>query len=122
MKSSILLTCRGFKKEFGVNKLKDLAVVVDSHALASKEPKQYAVFLPKFSSAIPIIKNSGCFALNFTNNKNFSREFDDFDGKDCEKLDCLKLKNTDSWLECEVKHELDLGDHILFIASVLFES
>lgn len=119
---TVILTCRGLVREFGVKKEKDLAVVVDSYVLASKQPKQFAVFLPKFSSAISLIQNSGCFALNFADSKNFPRESYDFDGSDCEKLDCLKLKNSDSCFECEVKHELELGDHVLFIGSVLFES
>ncbi len=119
---SIILTCRGLKKEFGVEKIKDLAVIVDSHALASKEPKQYAVFLPKFSSAISIIKNSGCFTVNFANTRNLPKEFEEFDSKECEKLDGLKLMHADSHLECELKQEIDSGDHILFIGNVLLES
>ncbi|OYT31549.1 hypothetical protein DRJ22_00350 [Candidatus Woesearchaeota archaeon] len=119
---SVVLTCRGNLKVFGVDKEKDLAVVVDFHSFASRNPLQYAVFLKKFSSAVDIIRNSNCFAINFAYIKGLPEEFDEFEKTECEKLDCPRLKGSDSWLECEVKHELDLGDYVLFVGSVLFES
>jgi len=96
----------------------------------------YAIFLNKDLMAVSIIRNSGCFTVNFIpysaiekvkDAMKTSCEFTEkatalgFEETECEKLvDCFKLKNALGWLECEVTNEQEFGDHIMFVGKVLF--
>ena len=131
----VLLTCRGRHTVMGRETEKDDIVPCSWHSPVSSHPPMYAVFLEKNLMAVSIVRDSGCFVVNFMPfsavnvikramgvSGEFLEKCDALGVHDvaCEKLvDCFKLKEALGWLECEVVEEKELGDHVMFIGRVL---
>ncbi len=134
-RQAVLLTCRGRHVVVGKEVEKDDIVPCSWHCPVSSHPPMYAVVLEKNLMAVSIIRDSGCFVVNFMSfslsnvikramgiSGEFLEKCDALGIHDiaCEKLvDCFKLKEALGWLECEVIEEKELGDHSMFIARVL---
>lgn len=134
-RQTVLLTCRGGHVVVGKEVEKDDVVPCSWHSPVSSHPPMYAVSLDKKLMAVSIIRDSGCFVVNFVpfSMANIIKRAMGISGEflekcdalgvhemPCEKLvDCFKLKEALGWLECEVVEEKELGDHIMFIAKVL---
>ncbi len=132
----VLVTCRGKYDILGKTEEKDDIVPLTWHSPVSDHPPMYAIFLNKKLMAVSIIRNSGCFVVNFIPFSlidvvkaamHTSGEYLDkcrtigINEDSCEKLvDCFRLKEALGWLECEVVEEKEYGDHIMFIGKVLF--
>ena len=131
----MLISCRGHAERLGRKIEHEDIFPSDWHSPASYDPPRYAIFISKKMIAADIIRDSKTFVVNFMN-------FNDRDtiiaagkhgGEYHQKakqigielaeadhiLDCPKIKNATGWLECEVIQELDVGDHILFLAKVI---
>ena len=135
-RQTVLITCRGQYEVAGKTEEKDDIVPCDWHSPCSSHPPLYSVFLEKNLMAVSIIRNSGCFVVNFISYsmvdviKSAMRTSGEFLEKceelgvheaGCDKLvDSFRLKEALGWLECEVVEEKEVGDHILFIGKVLF--
>lgn len=134
-RQTVLLTCRGRHVVVGKEVEKDDILPCSWHSPVSSHPPMYAVFLEKNLMAVSIIRDSGCFVVNFMPfsmvniikramgiSGEFLEKCDALGVHDiaCEKLvDCFKLKEAIGWLECEVVEEKELGSHTMFIAKVL---
>ncbi len=135
-RQTVLITCRGQFDVAGKLEEKDDVVPLSWHSPSSSHPPMYSVFLNKSLMAVSIIRNSGCFVVNFvpfsltnTIKKAMSTSGEYLEKCDaigvneanCEKLvDCFKLKEALGWLECEVVEEKECGDHVMFVGKVLF--
>ncbi|HLF54639.1 MAG TPA: flavin reductase family protein [Candidatus Nanoarchaeia archaeon] len=135
-RQTVLITCRGKFEIVGKSEEKDDIVPLHWHSPVSDHPPMYSIFLNKNLMAVQIIRNSGCFVINFipfslidtvkTAMKTSGEYLDKcktigINEESCEKLvDCFRLKEALGWLECEVVEEKEYGDHIMFIGKVLF--
>lgn len=125
-RQTILVTCR--------YKGKDNIITLDWHTPLSFNPMMYAISVGKTRHSLELIRKSGCFVVNFMS-KDFEKEilfcgrhsgknFDKFaetglTKEEAEKIDCPRIKEALGFLECRVVDEIEVGDHILFIANVL---
>ncbi len=135
-RQTVLVTCRGSFTVVGKSEEKDDVVPLSWHSPISSHPPMYAIFLNKSLMAVSIIRNSGCFVVNFIpfslleTVKSAMRTSGEYLEKcsaigvheiNCEKLvDCFKLKEALGWLECEVVEEKEFGDSVMFVGKVLF--
>lgn len=123
---TVLLSCRSCEK--------DNIITLDWHMPLSFSPMMYAVSIGKTRHSLGMIRESGCFAINFIPKslekealfcgRNSGRDADKFAeiglGKEeCGEIGCARIKEAAAYLECRVKEEVEAGDHILFIAEVL---
>jgi len=124
-KQTILLTCRAEGK--------DNIITLDWHTILSFEPMMYAVSIGKTRFSFNLIKFSKVFVVNFMS-KDFKKEvlfcgqnsgkiLDKFketglEPEEAETIDCPKIKQALGYLECKVEKEIEVGDHVLFIAKV----
>ena len=124
-KQTILLTCRA--------KGKDNVITLDWHTLLSFKPMMYAVSIGKTRFSFNLVKSSKVFVVNFMS-KDFEKEvlfcgrnsgkvLDKFketglEKEEAETIDCPRIKQALGYLECKVEKEIEVGDHVLFIAKV----
>ena len=108
-------------------------MTLDWHTPLSFNPMMYAVSIGKTRYSLELVKKSKVFAVNFIS-KNLEKEalfcgrhsgkdIDKFKATNLEKeeaetINCPLIKNSLAYLECKVKNEIEVGDHILFIAEV----
>ncbi len=134
-RQTVLITCRGKYTVVGKLEEKDDVVPLQWHSPVSSHPPMYSISLHKDLMAVSIIRNSGCFVVNFIPfsmvnvvkramgiSGEFLEKCDALGVHEiaCEKLvDCFKLKEALGWLECEVIEEKEFGDNVVFIAKVL---
>jgi len=100
----------------------------------SSNPPLYGIVINSKLLAVSLIRDSGCFVVNFVpfslidKNKDIMKISGDFTDKlsnsgfselQCDKIDCFHLKEALGWLECEVIGEHITGDSVLFIGRVL---
>jgi flavin reductase (DIM6/NTAB) family NADH-FMN oxidoreductase RutF len=103
----------------------------------SYEPAHIVVSVNKESATLDNIRETGYFGVSILNENQalLSSVCGNVSGKDVNKLELIKAlgyeiekaKNIDVYLikdaclkvELRVKHELDLGDHVIFIGEVL---
>jgi flavin reductase (DIM6/NTAB) family NADH-FMN oxidoreductase RutF len=105
----MILTCRGKVDMLGLKQDLKETTKLTRHIVSSKDPHLRTIFLEKESLPAKIIKNSGCFVLNFSEGKE----------RECEKLDCFRLEGIS--LECEVHNIQELGDSIQITGLVVHE-
>jgi flavin reductase (DIM6/NTAB) family NADH-FMN oxidoreductase RutF len=135
-RQTVLVTCRGRYDVVGRTEEKDDVVPLHWHSPVSSHPPLYSIFLQKDLMAAAIIRNSGCFVVNFVpfsmvdvikaamaTSGEYLEKCDAIGIHEagCDKLvDCFRLKEALGWLECEVVEEKEVGDRVMFIGRVLF--
>jgi len=135
-RQTVLITCRGQYEVVGKIEEKDDIVPCNWHSPTSSHPPLYSIFLEKNLMAVSIIRNSGCFVVNFVpfsmvdiikaamrTSGEYLEKCEELGVHEagCDKLvDSFRLKEALGWLECEVIEEKEVGDHIMFIGKVLF--
>lgn len=124
-RQTILLTTRAEDK--------DNIITLDWHTPLSFDPMMYAVSIGKTRYSLPLVKKSKVFVINFME-KEFEKEvlfcgrysgknFDKFKEtalikEEAQTINCPRIKQALAYLECKVLKEIEVGDHILFIAEV----
>jgi flavin reductase (DIM6/NTAB) family NADH-FMN oxidoreductase RutF len=124
-RQTILLTCR-FKD-------RDNIMTLDWHTPLSFEPMMYAVSIGKTRFSLNLVRSSKVFVVNFMS-KDFEKEIlfcgrhsgktidkfkeTGFEKEGAKTIDCPRIKQALGYLECKVLKEVEVGDHILFIARV----
>jgi flavin reductase (DIM6/NTAB) family NADH-FMN oxidoreductase RutF len=112
---------------------KDDIITLAWHTPLSFEPMMYAICIGKKRYSLELIRKSGVFVVNFIS-KDFEKEvlfcgsisgkkvdkFKEtiFEKEEAETINCPRIKQALGYLECEVKKEIEVGDHILFIGEV----
>ncbi|PIP17794.1 MAG: hypothetical protein COX43_02315 [Parcubacteria group bacterium CG23_combo_of_CG06-09_8_20_14_all_35_9] len=124
-RQTILLTSRW--------KEKDNVMTLDWHTPLSFKPMMYAVSVGKTRFSLNLVQESKVFVVNFMS-KDFEKEvlfcgrqtgknldkFKEcaFEKEEAKTIDCPIIKQALGYLECKVEKEIEVGDHILFIAKV----
>lgn len=111
----------------------DNVMTLDWHTPLSFEPMMYAVSIGKTRFSLELVKKSKVFVVNFMSKdfekevlfcgRNSGKNIDKFRETNLEKeeaktINCPIIKQALAYLECKVEKELEVGDHILFIAKV----
>jgi flavin reductase (DIM6/NTAB) family NADH-FMN oxidoreductase RutF len=124
-RQTILLTSR--------YKDKDNIMTLDWHTPLSFDPMMYAVSIGKTRYSLELVRKSKVFVVNFVSKdlekevlfcgRNSGRNIDKFkatglEKEEAETINCPIIKKALAYLECKVKKEIEVGDHILFIAKV----
>lgn len=112
---------------------KDNGCITNTVAQVTSEPNRVSVAVNKGNYTCEMIKETGCFTAsiisqtaNFSLFKRFGfqsgRDIDKFDGFDAVKRGengtLIVTEGTNAWISAKVEQMIDLGSHILFIASV----
>lgn len=120
----IIVSCR--------HKDKDNAITLSWHSPASFDPDMYSIFIGKGKLSEEIIRKSRCFCVNFISEEDSEsailagrksgrdiEKFDTLQKEECEKIDCPRLKNALAYIECELMHEFEAGDHYILVGKVV---
>ena len=125
-RQTVLVTCR--------HQGKDNIITLDWHTPLSFLPMMYAISVGKTRYSLELIRNSKVFVVNFMSKdfekeilfcgRHSGRDFDKFKetgltAEEAEKIDCPRIKEALGFLECKVVREVEVGDHVLFIAKVV---
>ncbi len=125
-RQTILLTCR--------LEGKDNIITLDWHTPLSFDPMMYAVSVAKIRYSLELIRKSGVFVVNFMPKefekeilycgRHSGRDVDKFketglEKEESETINCPRIKQALGYLECKVEKEIEVGDHILFVATIL---
>jgi flavin reductase (DIM6/NTAB) family NADH-FMN oxidoreductase RutF len=133
-RQTVLVSSTQEMELFGKNIEKNNLIAVDWHMPLSLKPFIYAISIGKERFSLEMIRKSGVFVVNFMPfsfsdsvlfcGRNSGRHMDKFfetrlTSINCEGIECVKVKEAIAHLECEVIQEIEVGDHILFIAKVI---
>ena len=128
-RNTIIATCRDANF--------DDAVTLSWHTPVSHTPFLYGIFLAKKRKSYEMIKNSKEFCVNFLIEDQedlalycgtkSGHNIDKFKEKNIEKeecgtIDCPKIKDCSSYLECKVKDIIEIGDHFMIVGEVVKEA
>ena len=124
-RQTILLTCRAEGK--------DNVMTLDWHTPLSFQPMMYAVSIGKTRYSLELVRKSKVFVVNFVPKelekavlycgRYSGRNIEKFKEaglkkEEAETIDCPRISGALGYLECQVEKEIEVGDHILFIAKV----
>lgn len=131
---SVLVSVRAPTEILGKREVKDNIHVVGWHMPASVEPMEYAISVPTTDNIRKMISQAGNFVVNFMSmtQKSIVLSAENQDGMYVNLFEFLGLSKENSaliesprireakiYLECEVKQELDSGDHTIFLGRVV---
>ena len=118
----------------GKDEEKDNAFTIDWHTPLSFEPMMYGISVGKKRFSHKLISGSKAFVVNFIPaylekealycGSHSGEHIDKFNEtglqkEEAETVDCPVLKDAIAYLECEVVDEIEIGDHVFFIAKVM---
>ena len=130
----VLVSVRAPLSLMGKEELKDNISVVDWHMPVSLSPTKYAISVRSDDTIHRMIRSSGNFVVNFmsSEHKSILSSCENQDGLfidlfdflgvtriDSDYIDSPRIKEAKEALECEVDHELESGDHTIFIGRVV---
>lgn len=133
----ILVTSREEVPILGKSMIKEDITEVTWHTPLSLNPMMYGILLPKESFSLKIIRKANHFIVNFMpftqknavhtsmqHRSEHVNKFDkaDFTPEEADKVDAPRIKEAIAFLECELSHEYELGDHIMLVGKVLFSN
>lgn len=135
-RQTVLVSCRGFSEVMGKTTEKDELFSLEWHSPCSHAPPMYLICVNKIKEfAVNLIRGSGVFVINFLTfeAKEAVIKADEHSGEHIKKyehagltmteaqhMDCGRVEEAVGWMECQVMQEIDSGDHIIFLAKVLF--
>tara|TARA_Y100000310_G_C20638636_1_gene792606 strand:+ start:1166 stop:1657 length:492 start_codon:yes stop_codon:yes gene_type:complete len=132
----VLVTCREHMEIAGKTQLKEDVSTVGWHMPCSHKPKMYAIAIFKNHFTAEVIKKSESFAVNFIPHemekealfcgKHTGYHMDKFvEGKieteEAYSIDAPIIKNALAVIECELEHQYESGDHIIFVGRIVSE-
>ena len=135
-RQAVLISSRAETEVFGKKSLRDNVTAIDQHMSCSNNPKLYAINISKNTFSYKLIKESKVFVVNFishelakeakicfTKHGDYTDKFKEtrFTKIESEKIDCLLIKESLGYLECEVVEEIETGDSVIFVGKVLKE-
>jgi len=130
----VLITSKAEAEVMGKRSIRDDVMAASWHTPLSFSPQMYAVVVGKERFTYKLIKKSRVFCVNFIPysmektavfaGSNSGEHMDKFkEGgiifEECEKIECIRLKDCLAFLECEVENEVEAGDHVIFIGRVV---
>jgi flavin reductase (DIM6/NTAB) family NADH-FMN oxidoreductase RutF len=130
----VLVSVRANFDVLGKDTVKDNLSVVDWHMPVSFRPNKYAVSVSSIGSIKNMISKSGNFVINFMGSEHSDAilSCENKDGlfmdlfssaglskEESETVESPRIREAKAFLECEVEHELESGDHTIFIGRVV---
>jgi flavin reductase (DIM6/NTAB) family NADH-FMN oxidoreductase RutF len=130
---TVLITCREEVMILGKNVHKDNIITIDWHMPTSFEPGMYAISIGKTRFSHKLISKGKAFCVNFMPfelkekvlycGRHSGEHIDKFKEaglakEECENIDCPRIGEALGYIECEVIHEIDTGDHVIFIGRI----
>jgi flavin reductase (DIM6/NTAB) family NADH-FMN oxidoreductase RutF len=130
----VLVSVRAPADVLGVEQVRDNLAVVDWHMPVSFKPAKYAVGVRTDSSIKKMISKASNFVVNFMGHEHRNvvllHEHQDglftdlffsmgFAKSDADMVESPRVKEAEAVLECEVEHELETGDHTIFIGRIV---
>lgn len=131
---SVLVTVRAPVDVLGKVEIKDNISVVSWHMPASITPMSYAISVKSDDNIKKMISKAGNFVINFMGyeQKSIVLSCEKQDGSfvdlfeflgitkaNSEKVESPRIMEAKAALECRVDHELESGDHTIFIGKVV---
>lgn len=113
--------------------VKDNIISVDWHMPLSHVPEMFAISIGKSRYSLELIRKSKVFVINYMPyhsqkevlycGTNSGEHIDKFEKaglmkEEADSVDCARVREAIAYYECEVTHEVEVGDHILFIGHV----
>lgn len=113
---------------------KDDIITLAWHMPTSFEPELYAISIGKTRYSNELIRKGKCFCVNFMpaslkkaivycgsvhGNQHDKFSETSLEKVECEKINCVRIKQALSWTECELLKTIETGDHTIFIGKVL---
>jgi 3-hydroxy-9,10-secoandrosta-1,3,5(10)-triene-9,17-dione monooxygenase reductase component len=132
----VFVSCRGRAPLVGRVVERDFIVPTSWQTPASQEPAMYCVALSKsYPAALAAIKDEGTFIVNFLGieheeaAKALSQHHSEFDEpfrkanltreNGATLTGCPKIHEALGWAECELRQQIDAGDHLLLIGRIV---
>ncbi|MBW2999850.1 flavin reductase family protein [Candidatus Woesearchaeota archaeon] len=130
----ILVTTRAEVEILGKKLLKDNIMTLSWHSPLSFEPLLYGILVGKTRFSHKLLTKSGVFVVNFIPNslkkealfcgRNSGEHVNKFKKsgltpEEAHKVDCPRIKEALSYMECEIIEEIEVGDHTMFVGKVL---
>ncbi len=130
----VLVSSRAEAEVMGKRQEKQDIITLSWSMPVSFQPELYAIAVGKQRFSYRLIKESGVFCVNFMPyelkdkalfcGRNTGEHMDKFSEsgftpEECEKIHCPRIKEALAFMECEVKDEIEAGDHAIFIGEVM---
>ncbi|MBW2992184.1 flavin reductase family protein [Candidatus Woesearchaeota archaeon] len=133
-RQTVLITTRYEDNILGKDVLKDNVTAIDWHMPTSVEPPLYAISLKKDQYSAELIRKSRCFVVNFVSFEMkakvakigvqvYGKHRDKFkeaglEKEDSDSVDCCRVKDALTWLECGLVNEFSTGSNVIFVGKV----
>jgi|TARA_B100001971_G_C18146357_1_gene513284 flavin reductase (DIM6/NTAB) family NADH-FMN oxidoreductase RutF len=130
----VLVTSQAEVDVLGKTQVKEDIITIGWHMPTSFEPMLYAISVGKTRFSCKLIRESKAFVVNFmpytlgkevlfcgTRSGEHMDKFKEsgLAKEGAEKIDCPRVKEASAYIECEVIQEIETGDHIIFVGSVV---
>jgi flavin reductase (DIM6/NTAB) family NADH-FMN oxidoreductase RutF len=130
----VLVSVRAPAIVLGVEEEKDNLGVIDWHMPVSIHPMKYAISVRSDDNLKGMISKAGNFVVNFMDvkHKSIVLKCENQDGlftdlfarigiskSEADMVESPRIREAKEVLECEVEHELESGDHTIFIGRVV---
>ncbi|NQV09408.1 flavin reductase family protein [Candidatus Woesearchaeota archaeon] len=130
----VLITTRAKAVVMGKEKENDNIFTIDWHMPTSFSPRLYAISVGKERFSYELLKESGCFVVNFMSpeyekeilycGRHSGRHIDKFKEskltkEDADNIDCPRIKEALAYIECEIINQLETGDHVIFVGKII---
>jgi len=130
----VLVSVRAPLSVLGKSEVKDAISVVDWHMPANIRPMKYAISVRSDDNIKRMISIAGNFVINFMSHEHKSIvlscenqdslfvdlfEFLGVTKEEADMVESPRIGEAKEFLECEVDHELDSGDHTIFVGKVV---
>lgn len=131
---TVLVSCRAAIEQMGKKITRDNLIAVDWHMPASINPPLYLISIGNTRFSRQLIESSRCFVVNFVPyslkdtvlfcGRRSGSHLDKWKEaslakEEAESVDCPVVALSCGYLECEVVHQYQAGDHVIFAGKVL---
>ncbi|MFC1691660.1 flavin reductase family protein [Nanoarchaeota archaeon] len=129
----IMITTRANIEIMGKEQEKDNMLPIAWHCPLSSDPGRYIITMGEKKFSYKLIKKSGVFCINFvspelqkevyfagTNSGEMIDKFKEtgLTKEECSTIDCPRIKEAISYMECEVFKEENIDGHMFIIGKV----
>jgi flavin reductase (DIM6/NTAB) family NADH-FMN oxidoreductase RutF len=122
----VIVTCSGEGKVVGRAQIVHGIGVTKRYSYVSTSPLMYSIALPNPLPLTELLKSSGHFVVHWPKDEKLIRWVEEaqlrpdvaFERTASETIESDRLKNCETYMECEVVQSIPCGDHTLFIANV----
>lgn len=123
----VIVTSRGTLEVLGKKMEIDAIGVTRRYCYASTIPLMFCISMPNMLRITKVLEAGGNFVVHWPKKSELISEAEEMqtrndaptiDVEEAETVDCLRLENCTTYIECEVEHRIPCGDHTVFIGKV----